>query len=367
MLFQWYLFVFLIIFYVFSWTANQQYRVYVAGEYEGRYKWFTALVIIAVLTYVAAMRYERFIDTGTYISIFLNSDSSREGIIKILNGDGKDMVFYAVTAVLSGVLGNHYRIYLGIIAGFCLFCVFAVYRKHSSNLFLTTFLFVASGEYVMWTHNGARQFIAVSMIFAATDLLLKKKYLPYILIVLLASTFHGSALVMLPVILVVQGKAWNFKAIFMMMAVLAVTSSTDLLNDLLLGIMENSQYAGDIDTLMSTGGASVFRMLVFAIPPLMALLFRKQIIELNIPIINLAVNMSIVSLSFYIVAMFTSGIYMGRMPIYFSLYNYILLPWIIQRFFHKSSSKLIHLGVICGYMAYYYYQMHIVWGEITSK
>ena len=40
--------------YVFAKTANQQYKVYVAGEYEVRYKRFTALVIVAVLTYVAA-------------------------------------------------------------------------------------------------------------------------------------------------------------------------------------------------------------------------------------------------------------------------------------------------------------------------
>ena len=36
--------------YVFAKTANQRYKVYVAGEYEVRYKRFTALVIVAVLS-----------------------------------------------------------------------------------------------------------------------------------------------------------------------------------------------------------------------------------------------------------------------------------------------------------------------------
>lgn len=366
MLFHWYLFVFLIIFYVFVTLGNQHYLVYVSGEYDGRYKPFTALTIVAVLTYVAATRHERFIDTYAYIVNYMKSDPSWDNIVQIATGTGKDKTFYIITALLRGIIGDHYKVYLGVIAGFCLLCVFVVYRRHSCNLFMTTFLFIASGEYVMWTHNGIRQFIAVSMIFAGTDLLLKKRYFSYVLLILMASAFHGSALIMLPVIFVVQGKAWNMKAILMLLAILAVTSSSDLLNNLLVSVMENSQYSNDINALMATGGVNSFRVMVFAVPPLMALMFRRRIYELNVPIINLAVNMSVVSLGVYIVGMFTSGIYIGRLPIYFSLYNYLLLPWIIQRFFSKSSSKLIYLVVIGCYMIYYYYQMHIIWGAVTS-
>lgn len=367
MLFHWYLFVFLFVLYTVAAIGNNRYRVYVAGEYEYRYKHFTSVAIIAALTYVAATRYERFIDTGAYIRGFMTTTADWDSVRDVLQGSDKDKGFSIAVVGLKALLGDHYRIYLGVVAGFCLLCVFSVYRKHSSNLFMTAFLFLASGEYVMWTHNGMRQFIAVSMVFAATNLLLKKKYPLYIAVVLFASTFHASALVMLPVILVVQGKPWNFKAIAMLLAILVITSSSETLNSLLVGIMENSQYANDIETLMETEGANVFRVMVFSIPPIIALFFRRQITHLNIPIINLAVNMSIVSMGVYIIAMFTSGIYIARMPIYFSLYNYILLPWIIDRFFEKNSSKLIHLCVMACYMAYYYYQMHVVWESVTSK
>lgn len=366
MLFQWYIFVFLIILYAVAKAGNQRYQVYVAGEYETRYKWFTAAAVICVLSYVAAMRHERFIDTSSYIGNFMKSDPSWEGILRIIQGEGKDKVFYVLTALLRGLLGDHYRVYLGVIAGFCLICVIRIYRKHSSNFFMSVFLFVASGEYVMWTHNGIRQFIAVSMVFAATDLLLKKKYFPYTVIVLIASTFHSSALVMLPVILVVQGQAWNIKSIAMLLAILAITASSDVLNTLLLSVMENTQYANDAEALLATDGTNALRVMVFAIPPLMALLFRNQLMMLDIPLVNLATNMSVVSLGVYFIAMFTSGIYIGRMPIYFSLYNYLLLPWLVERFFEKSSSKLIYLAVIACYMGYYYYQMHIIWGDVTA-
>ena len=366
MLFQWYLFVFLFVMYLVAKVGNQHYQVYVAGEYEYRYKWFTVLLIMSVLTYVAAMRADRFGDTGAYIRGYLTTEPSWDSIVSTLQGTGKDKGFVVIVTLLKMLIGNRYRIYLGVISGFCLVCVFTTYRKHASNLFMTTFLFLASGEYVQWTHNGMRQFIAVSMIFAATDLLLKKRYIPYIAIILLASTFHASALVMLPVILVVQGRAWNLKAILMMLAIFAISSSTVLLDELLVSIMENSQYSNDIDTLMATTGTNPFRVAVFAIPPLMALVFRRNILALNVPIINLSVNMSIVSLGVFVISMFTSGIYIGRMPIYFSLYNYILLPWIIDRFFEKRSAKVIYLIAICCYMVFYYYQMHVIWSFSTS-
>lgn len=366
MLFQWYLFVFLFILYIVAGVGNQSYRIYAAGEYERRYRWFTAFLVIAVLTYVAAVRPRDFIDTRSYYNHYTRETGTWNSIVGIARGTGKDKGFYILTAVLKAILGDHVQLYLGVISGISLFLVFAVYRKHSCNFLISTFLFIASGEYVQWTHNGIRQFVAVSIVFAATDLLLRKRYVLYSIVVLFASLFHGSALVALPMLIVVPGKPWNMKAILMMLGIFALCSSSTLLNDLLSSVMENTQYANDVDTLMSTGGTNAFRVMVFAIPPLLALMFRGPITRLDLPRINLSVNMSIVSLGIYIISMFTSGIYIGRVPIYFSLHNYLLLPWIIDRFFEKNSAKLIYLLLIICYMGFYYYQMHIVWGAVTA-
>ena len=366
MLFQWYLFVFLSILYVVAGVSNQTYRIYAAGEYERRCRWFTAFVVIAVLTYVAAVRPRDFIDTRSYYNHYLRESGTWNTVVNYARSNGKDKGFYILTAILKGILGDHVQVYLGIISGISLLLVFAVYRKHSCNFLISTFLFIASGEYVQWTHNGIRQFLAVAIVFASTDLLLKKRYVLYTLIVLFASSFHASALIALPMLFVVRGKPWNMRAILMMLGILALCSSSTLLNDLLSSVVENSQYANDMDALMATGGTNAFRVLVFAIPPLLALMFRGPITRLDLPRINLSVNMSIVSLGIYIISMFTSGIYIGRVPIYFSLHNYLLLPWIIDRFFEKNSAKLIYLLLMICYMGFYYYQMHIVWGAVTS-
>lgn len=366
MLFEWYLFVFLIILYAVARAGNQRYRVYAAGEYEYRYKHFTALAIVAALTWVAATRHPKFIDTWSYYSHYMREQGTRESISGIIAGSGKDKGFYVFTALMKMLIGPHPEVYFAIVAFIPLVCLMTVYRKYSCNLFITAFLFLASGDYVQWSHNGIRQFMAVGMTFAATDLLLKRKLVPYYAVILFASLFHGTALIMIPVSFVVLGKPWNRRMLLFLLAVLVAASSLDDLMNTITDLMESTQYAGDVDALQATEGTNFLRVLVFCVPPLLALIFRRQIAAANIPIINLAVNMSVTSMGAYIISSFTSGIFIGRVPIYFSLFNYILLPWIIQRVFEKSSAKLVYLAVIACYMGFYYYQMHIIWGAVTA-
>lgn len=362
MLFHWYLFVFLFLLYCFARAGNQAYRVYVAGEYERRYKWFTAAVVIVVLAYVAATRDLYFQDTSSYVGNYMRTEGTWENVWRTFRSTGKDRGFYTAVVLLKMLIGDQYQLYLGVIAGFCLLCVIGTYRKHSCNFFMTVFLFLASGEYVQWTHNGMRQFIAVAMTFAAVGLLLRKQYLLYIAVVLFASTFHASALLMVPMCFVVQGPAWNWKSVLMILAVVIAATSSDFLMNMVLDIMESTQYSGDINNILTTDGTSAVRVLVFCIPPLMALVFLQRVRALDVPLINLSINMSIASMGIYIVSMLTSGIYIGRLPVYCSLYNYILLPWILERVFAKSSAKLIMLMVMGCYMVFYYFQMHIIWG-----
>ena len=113
---------------------------------------------------------------------------------------------------------------------------------------------------------------------------------------------------------------------------------------------------------MSTEGTSIQRVFVYSIPAVLSLVFKKYIDKAENPIINLAANMSLIAAFSYALSGFTSGLFLGRIPIYFSLYNYILLPWIVERVFTKRSAVVIYISMICFYLFYYYYQIHITWG-----
>lgn len=72
-----------------------------------------------------------------------------------------------------------------------------VLRKLSVNYTLAVFFFITLGSYT-FIFNGIRQALSMAIFALAVPYFLEKKWLPYFVIVLLASSFHRSALVMIP-------------------------------------------------------------------------------------------------------------------------------------------------------------------------
>ncbi len=360
MVFQWYLFVLLIFVAYFAKTAHQTYTVNVDGRKELHYRWTPVLMVVIPLIWLAGTR-SNIGDTGAYRSAFLSMNTSWNDFLEIIEGNSKDKGFSFFTLFIKRIIGSNDKVYFTIIASICIMCVACIYKKYSCNFIMSMFLFIASSDYVQWNYNGMRQFIAVSIAFAATDWLIKKKYLKYFLLILLLSTIHASALIMIPISFIVQGKAWNIKTVCLIVSALVTINYSDATIGIITDFMSDTQYSSEIGQFLETQGTNILRVLVFCIPPIMALLFRRWLDEADSIILNLSANMSIVSMGAYLVSAVTSGIFIGRVPIYFSLYNYILIPWIVENVFDKKSQKIVYVVLIGCYLIFYYYQMMVVW------
>lgn len=77
--------------------------------------------------------------------------------------------------------------------------LFWVIKKHSLNPMLSVFLFLAFYIYLQ-SFNISRQVVSVSIVFASFHFLIKEKYKYYIMGVFLASLFHTTAMVCIPLI-----------------------------------------------------------------------------------------------------------------------------------------------------------------------
>ena len=345
---------------VYMLNGRYQY-VTVNGYREKRYGKFAAVVMVLPIIYWAGTRGD-VADTSAYREGFLAASSSLASIPQVIAGDGQDKGFSVLNIVLKAIIGNKDVIYFLIIAALCVLCVTYTYQKYSYSFAWSVFLFVVSTDVYQWLFNGMRQFIPAAVLFACMGLIIKKKYIPLIIIILLASTVHLSALMMLPCIFIVQGKPWNKKTLLFLAAVVLAILFVDRFTDVLETLLANTQYDDVVQQFAYDDGTNLLRVLVYSVPPVLALIGRKQIQKADNPIVNLSINMSIISMGIYIVSMFTSGIYIGRLPIYFSLYNYILLPWEIDNLFTKRSAVVLKIVMIGFYIAYCYYQMVVAWG-----
>lgn len=341
-----------------------QHKITINDTTEYRYNPIWAFLIFLPILLWVGFRPTYFADTGTYRGIFLALPATVSEMIPYLETVTKDEGFIVFSIILKFVLGNNVSLYFLIISAIQSYCLIRVYRKFSANYILSIFLFIASTDYISWMFNGMRQFLAVTIVFACMGLVHNKKYIPAIIIIVLAATIHGSAVLMLPMIFIAQGKAFNKLTMLFSLGVILVVLFLGQFTTILTNLIQDTQYNDIIgnEIWATDNGTNVLRVLMYSIPTIIALWKLRIIREKNDKIANLCVNMSIISTGIYVVSIFTSGIYIGRLPIYFSLYNYILLPWELKYLFVGNNRKLVLFSIIAMYLFFYYYQMHMTWG-----
>ena len=333
------------------------------GRPVRRWGYLPAIILVLPLTLWSGFRGD-VADTYLYRRLFMMETRGLTEIPEILFSNEKDAGFTVLTILIKQLLGNNDTVYFTIFAVFQMVCICYVFRKYSSDFWISIFLFVASTDYASWMFNGMRQFIAVCLIFSCFDWIVQKKYIRMILVVLLASLIHGSALLMLPIIFVVQGKPWNMRTILMLIGTAVVVLFIDRFTPILSNMLEDTQYDGIMENeiWVVDDGTNVIRVLVYSVPAIISLLGRKYLDQANNTAVNICVNCSLVTAALYAVSAVTSGIYIGRLPIYTTLMGYISLPWLINHMFNKESARLIKVVMVVLYVAFYSYQKFVAWG-----
>lgn len=336
----------------------------VLGKTKIRWNKLAALILIIPYIIWAGFRSDWFGDTAVYRHSFQECASSFGEIGTYLTSVTRDKGFYFLMALEKSILGDSDTLFFLLLAAVQLLIVMWMCQKYSEDYWFSIFLFVASTDYMSWTFNGIRQFAAVTLIYAATPLIVKKKYIPSILVILLASTLHLSALLMLPVIFIIQGRAWSVRTILCIVASMCALIFVDQFTNIMETMLADTQYANVVSDYQSWNddGTNPLRVLVYSIPMFLSWFGLKYIRAEDDPIINLAVGASIVSTALLIVSVATSGIFFGRLPIYVSLWSQcILLPWEIKHMFTEKSARIMKTAAIICYCVFFYYQMHYTW------
>ena len=335
--------------------------VRVADRYALRYHPVWALAAVLPLIWMTTVRGEVG-DTGSYVMMFEDMPNTLHDIGIYMSSVSKDWGFYFCSALIHSLITQNVKIYFCILAILQGGILALVYRKYSTRYVLSMFLFLASTDYISWMFNGIRQFTAVAITFACMGLLLRRRYIVVILLVLLAAAFHGSALLVLPFLFLAQGKAWNRKTIFFMAVVMLLVVFAGQFTGILDVFLQDTSYKNVVSDwkMLEDDGTNPLRVAVYAMPAVLSVIGIRQIREADDPVINLCTNMSVAATGFYLISMFTSGIFIGRLPVYFSLYSYILLPWEIEHIFSEKSAKLLYVCLIVGYLGFYAYSIRML-------
>lgn len=323
------------------------------GYMQRQTKWLWAVVAFIPIFYLAVFGAPQG-DVAVYIENYKTLPEKWTDILLYIKNLDSSYLFWLLAALIKKISGTNVLAFRFIIALIQSIPVIYVFRKYSDNYLLSLYIFVASAVPLAWMMNGLRQFAAVTIIFGATPFIIKKDYKKVIPIILIASLFHQTAIIMLPIVFIAQGKAWNKKTIFLIIAAIFAVYLFANNSGAYESFMEGAGYSSEV--YATDDGTNPLRVLVNFIPVALAFLGKKSIEKDNIPIINFSINMSIISFGIYLVSMVTSGILVGRVPIYMSLYSLLLFPYLIKRIFTFESYRIMKIILIVCYGFYYFIQ-----------
>lgn len=314
---------------------------------------FFALATFIVLAYFAGQRSGIF-DTGDYQYSYDHYFTEDLGqITDIITGarSEKGPLFKILLILFKHFTHGTYNDWFTFVALIQCVSIALFLYKYSINFTYSVYFFFTTSTF-LWLVNGIRQFLAVAVILFFVDWVKERKTVPFIIVIVIAYFIHSSALLWIPVYFIINFEPWSKKFIILSAIItiaLYIYTRTSALEDSEYSYLNNVEYRN---------GVNPIRVLVMAMPSLMAFIRRKEINVDDKPFIKFWINLSVLTTECYLVSMFTSGV-MGRMPIYFQMFNLLLLPWLLKNGFDESMGKSILIASLIGYFAYFWYDMYI--------
>ncbi|UOR13800.1 EpsG family protein [Halobacillus amylolyticus] len=227
--------------------------------------------------------------------------------------------------------------------------VIVVLYNYSRMLELSIYVYITGGLFLV-SMNGVRQALAAAIAFTAIKFLIEASFTKYMIVILFASLFHLSALILLPIYFLVQVKVWSKATIALIVFSILIVMGYEQFSALLFTAIEGTQYGGYED--FAEGGANLLRVAVDLVPLLIAYLGRNKLREI-FPNSDVIINMCLIGCVFMVVA--TQNWIFARFNVYFGLYQLILVSWVVK-LFRERDEKLVYYGIIVCYLVYFYYE-----------
>lgn len=329
---------------VLAYISERNTKIALAKGYSYKvWKDWAYVLLVITLVLFAGLR-TSYNDTQNYVTGF----KSALGLSDFLR-DSKNLnlflnpLFYLYQSTLKTCFDNS-QMLIFISAAFTQVCLVLFIKRYSENFLFGIFLYFTLGTFV-FTLAAIKQVLAMAVLTLAFPCLEKKKWGMYYLIVFFAMLVHtySVAFVILPLFRVRPWKSFTFIFIAIMVIVMMNFEQT------ITAFMEQANEWGKTIAeyeIFDDATINIFRLGVYAVPPLISLLFQRWVFFKTESKNNILIHMSIISLAFMSMGTQAGANMFGRMGNYFELGIICCLPMMLSKTFEKRSYRLI-TGIAC--------------------
>lgn len=314
-----------------------------------------SVLIFGYFTFWIGMRKYIF-DTSLYIAGFDSLPTDFATAWSQIDWEGKSPGWDIFNSFFKCFISQDYTWWLMTIAVISMICIMQPLRKYSVDFFFSAFIFVALTLFT-WPMNGMRQFVCVAVLFLCCDFIKDGKFFRFAVATLLLMSVHSTAVLMIPIYFVAKSKPWRMRIfIFIIIIILVCIFAEPLFDSLDENILTGTAYEGATDQFEEDDGVNPLRALFAAVFPIVACVRRKNLEEHyeSDPLLPIAVNMSLVAAALNVVGVFTSGILIGRLPIYCSVYNMLLIPYLLKYGFNDKDRTIARLVAVAMLMVMFW-------------
>lgn len=316
-------------------------------------------MLIAAL-WMAAFAFLRtsYNDTGAYIRNFQNAMSLEEGFS---SGTYLDWIENPLSIFYRDLLRrftDNYHIYFLIPAVLQAVGIVKLCKYHSVNPAMSLMLYFCLGTYVMLNLAAFKQGTAMGILLLALPYALQKRYVPYTILVMIATLFHFYAIVYLLVPLLF-GKPWGRTTWLVVLAAVATLLTYESTLGALMAQVD--EMGGDIaaEELFDGHSINILRVLVYWVPGLLSLVFRQHVVYDSDRMENLWVNLSVLCACILTIGLAEGANLYGRMAGYFEIYLALSIPLLIGKIFTRESARLATTAASGLFLGYFVYEFTI--------
>ncbi len=332
-----------------AWVIQRTYIFYPNSPQTNRRNRVCYFIICIAMSFFIGLR-TFYNDTAVYIASYRQSQGFPEvleGFSRKL-GDNPGFVLLNALFKTNDISHQSFLLFYSIVSvGAFIYFI----KKYSNNFTLSLFLLFTTNTYLI-SAAAVKQSMAIAIALLGIQFAINRKWVPYIITILVAATFHPYVLIFLlvPFLMFKPWTIWTYVLVF------GFISLGFTLDSLLGVIIDITTMIGDSysEVNLVGDGINIFRVLVSNVPMILTFMYRQYIFRDSTRSENLMINMAMINGAIMFVGMFGTAIYFSRLASYFTVAQCVALPWILNKLPRKQRSFYTVAMIIC-YIGFFLY------------
>lgn len=254
---------------------------------------------------------------------------------------------YLILNKIINLFTNNEVVLFAVMTLIILYGFYHQFNKYSVNIWLSVLMFVTVGSYYA-SFNISRQIVAVAIIFLGSRFLYNRMFFKYLLVVISASLFHMSALIMIPFYFILNMRI-KIKNLFFLFVVTVIAV---VFFDEILSIIQIFVYSNYTHNAWGMDGQAITNVVLPIAFLLFVLLNSNKIDSKNNKMHRIWFNAVIFYAIFNILALQVEMV--ERLGRFFAPYALLLIPYIFSKVYDKYLRFIYMMALVVLLVLYNY-------------